>query len=296
MHIETLKTFCDLVDSGSFSQAARMNFITQSAVSQQLQALEQRFGLELLDHSIRRRVVLTPAGRNLLEAAREIIQIYAGLEDRLRAGDKSIAGEIRIATVYSVGLHELPPFLKSFLREHPQVHVHLAYHRTNLVYEACLDNSIDFGIVALPQHRQNLEILPLKGDNLVLVCSPEHPLARRKRISVKRLAGADFISFERDIPTRKQIDRILRENETAVQIVMEFDNVETIKRSVEAGIGIAILPDAVVTNEVRNGQLCRLDFTEGPFHRPVGIIYRKGKSFTQAARALMDLLTKSEEA
>jgi DNA-binding transcriptional LysR family regulator len=213
------------------------------------------------------------------------------MEERMRVKSADIAGSVRVATVYSIGLHELPPYVTRFIRAHPQVKVHIEYSRTDKVYEACLNNTIDFGIVALPLRRPNLAVIPFREDKLVIVCNPDHKLARRGRVSVKALAGEDFIAFERDIPTRKTIDRILKQHKVEVSYVMEFDNIETIKRSVEVGIGVSILPETAVANEVRNKQLVALNFTEGVFTRSIGIIHRKGKVFSAAAREFVNMLT-----
>lgn len=291
MHIETLKTFCDLVETGSFSKAAALNFVSQSAVSQQVRALEARFDQRLIERGNRKGVKLTEAGRLFYTECKEVLDRFHALESRMHASAAVIAGTIRVATVYSVGLHELPPYIKRFIKAHPQVHVHVEYSRTNKVYEACLNNTIDFGIVAFPRRRPQLEIIPLRRDKLMLVCSPEHPLAARRRVSLKRLAGEAFVAFERDIPTRKAIDQLLKQHQVAVNYVMEFDNIETIKRSVEVGIGLSILPDTAVVNEVRNHLLVALNFTEGPFTREIGIIHRRGKVFSPAARELIGLLT-----
>jgi LysR family transcriptional regulator, transcriptional activator of the cysJI operon len=291
MHIETLKTFCDLVETGSFSKAAALNFVSQSAVSQQVKSLERRFGRQLIERGQRRGVAPTEAGKTFYAGCKEILERYSALEERMRVKSALVAGSIRVATVYSVGLHELPPYVKRFIKAYPQVKVHIEYSRTDKVYEACLNNTIDFGIVALPLRRPNIAVIPFRDDKLVAVCNPEHRLARRRRTSVRALAGEDFIAFERDIPTRKTIDRILKQHGVAVNYVMEFDNIETIKRSVEVGIGVSILPETAVANEVKNKLLVALDFTEGVFTRPIGIIHRKGKVFGEAAREFIQLLT-----
>jgi DNA-binding transcriptional LysR family regulator len=293
VHIETLKTFCDLIETGSFSKAAALNFISQSAVSQQIQALEKRFDQKLIERGKRNGVTPTEAGKSLYLECKEILERFNAIERRLGASSDAVTGTIRVATVYSVGLHELPPYVKRFIKEHPQVKVHVEYSRTDKVYEACLSNTIDFGIVALPLRKPNLAVIAFRQDKLVIVCNPEHPLAQRRRIGIKNLEGEDFIAFERDIPTRKTIDRILKQFKVRVNNVMEFDNIETIKRSVEVGIGISILPETAVANEVRGGTIVALDFTEGTFTRPIGIIHRKGKVFSAAAREFVQLLTSS---
>jgi DNA-binding transcriptional LysR family regulator len=288
LHIETLKTFCDLIETGSFSKAARLNFITQSAVSQQVRALEIRFDQPLLERH-RKGVVPTEAGRMLYAECKELVERFDGLKMRMqRSGE--LSGTVRVATVYSIGLHELPPHVKRFMKAHPAVKVHIEYSRTDKVAEACLNNTIDFGIVALPLRRANMQIIPLRHEKLVLVCAPEHKLARRRKLSLSDLAGEEFIAFERDIPTRKTIDRLLKDHQVAVNPVMEFDNIETIKRSVEVGIGLSILPETAVAHEVRNGVLVKHEFTNGHFTRTVGLIHRKGKVFSAAARAFMQLL------
>ncbi|MFN0123202.1 MAG: LysR family transcriptional regulator [Blastocatellia bacterium] len=291
MHIETLGGFCDLVETGSFSQAAARNFVTQSAISQQLRALEQHYGQTLIERGDRRRALPTEAGKIFYAECRELVERYRALEQKMREQSGVIAGTIRVATVYSVGLHELPPYVKQFMRLHPQVRVHVEYSRTDKVIEACLNNTIDFGIMALPLRRPRIEIIPLREDKLALVCAPEHPLSGRRRVSLQKLAGLDFISFERDIPTRRTIDGILRRHKVKVNHVMEFDNIETIKRSVEVGAGVAILPETAVAGEVRGGTLVALHFSEGTFTRPLGIVHRRGRAFSPAARAFMQLLT-----
>lgn len=291
MHIETLKTFCDLIETGSFSKAAALNFITQSAVSQQVKSLERRFDQQLIERGQRKGVAPTEAGKIFYTECKEILERYSALEERMRDKSPVVAGTIKVATVYSIGLHELPPYVKQFIKAHPQVKVHIEYSGADKVYEACLNNAIDFGIVALPLKRPNIAVIPFRNDKLIIVCGPEHRLARRRRVSVEALAGEDFIAFERDIPTRKTIDRILKQSKVSVNYRMEFDNIETIKRSVEAGIGVSILPETAVANEVRNKQLVALNFTEGVFTRPIGIIHRKGKVFSEAARQFVNMLT-----
>jgi len=290
MHIETLKTFCDLIETGSFSKAAALNLVSQSAVSQQVKALEQRFDQRLIERGQRKGVTPTEAGKIFYTECREILERFRAMEERMRDESAVVAGSVKVATVYSIGLHELPPYVKQFIKAYPQVKVHIEYSRTDKVYEACLNNTIDFGIVALPLRRPNLAVIPFRDDKLVVVCNPEHRLARRRRISVEALTREDFIAFERDIPTRKTIDRILKQHKVEVNYVMEFDNIETIKRSVEVGIGVSILPETAIASEVRNKQIVALNFTEGVFTRSIGIIHRKGKVFGAAAREFVNVL------
>jgi DNA-binding transcriptional LysR family regulator len=220
-----------------------------------------------------------------------VVERLRVLEQKLRARPDVVAGNVRLATVYSVGLHTLPPALKKFLRAHPQVNVRLEYRRTDQVYEGVLAGEIDLGIVALPARRPQLEVVALRPDQLLIVFPPEHPLARR-RPSLRALAGQPFIAFDRDIPTRKLIDRLLRGHGVSVTPVMELDNIETIKRSVEAGLGLSILPAPALSNEVRARTLVARPPAEGPLDRAIGVIFRRGRELPVAAGALLALLKK----
>jgi DNA-binding transcriptional LysR family regulator len=292
MHIETLTTFCHLVETGSLSRAAKLAHVTQSAVSQQLRALEARYGRKLIDRAPRVRAQPTEAGRVLYEGMRPLLERFTELEHRLREHQSRISGVVRVATVYSVGLHTLPPAMKQFLRKHPAVNLRLEYRRTNLVYEGCIDGELDLGIVALPVRRPQLEITPLRKDELLLVTPPDHPLAqRRRRPSLADLEGQPFIAFDRDIPTRKLVDRTLRQHGVAIGLAMELDNIETIKRSVEAGLGISILPAPALVHERRAGSLVARRLTDGPLLRPIGVIRHRRREPSAAAQAFLDLLS-----
>jgi LysR family transcriptional regulator, transcriptional activator of the cysJI operon len=295
MHIETLETFCRLVETGSFTKAAALGFISQSAVSQQIKTLEARYGHTLVERGPRR-VAATEAGRLLYAECRELLDRFVQLEARLRAPATAVSGTVRLATVYSIGLHELPPYVKRFMKAHPRVKVHVEYSRTDKVCDACMDGTVDFGIVAFPLRRSNLAVIPWHDEKLVLACSPTHWLARRRTVRLAELEGEPFIAFERDIPTRKTIDRILRTHRVAVDTVMEFDNVETIKRSVEVGTGVSILPGTTVTREAKGRTLATADFAEGPFVREVGIIHRRGRVLSAAAQAFVRLLAGAHQA
>ena len=294
MHIESLKVYCDLIDTRSFSKAATRNFISQSAVSQQIRALEDRFNRRLLERSRGGTVVPTSAGLTFYKGCREIIERFNALTEEMKGLGNIISGQVRVATIYSVGLHELAPVLKQFIKAYPQVNLHLEYSRPNKVYEDVLNHTSDLGIVAYPTARPQIEIIPFRTDRLVMVCSPEHEFSSRKRLDVRALAGQRFIGFERDIPTRKAIDKILRDHDVSVEYVMEFDNIETIKRSVEADLGITIVPRTTVESEVKAGTLKAINFTES-FIRPIAIIHRKGKIFTTAAKKFIEMLTEGAE-
>ncbi|MBI5548536.1 MAG: LysR family transcriptional regulator [Deltaproteobacteria bacterium] len=295
MQIESLKVFCDVVDTGSFSAAARLNHVTQSAVSQQIRALETRYGQKLLSRSARA-AVPTAAGSRLYRAAKEIIQAFCGLEVVMREESSQVSGDVVLATIYSVGLHELSAYLKAILRRYPQVNVRLTYRRSDLVVEDVLSDQADMGIVAYPAPRSGVRVLPFRSDELVLVTSRDHPLGCRRTVKLADLEGMRFVAFERDIPTGKAVDSLLREAGVRVQTVMEMDNVETIKRAVELGLGVSILPKATVQAEELAGGLLTKSFCDGTFTRPIGIVLRKGRYLGRAASAVLAVLTQVKQA
>jgi DNA-binding transcriptional LysR family regulator len=295
MHIETLQTFCAVVETGSVSLAAKQSRVTQSAVSQQLRALEQRYGRRLIDRAPRTRARPTEAGQLLYATLEPLLARLSEVEQRLRARPGVMTGNVRVATVYSVGLHTLPPALKESLRRHPGVSIRLEYRRTDQIYDACLNGELDFGIVALPTRRAQLLITPLFEDELVLALPPDHPLARQRRVSLQALDGLPFVAFDRDIPTRRWVDKALRRASASVSYVMELDNIETIKRSVEAGLGVSILPAPALHNEVRAGTLVQRALREGPLRREIAAIRRRGKELSEAASAFLELLRRESD-
>jgi len=289
MHIETLKVFCDLAETGSFSLAASKNFITQSAVSQQIRSLEERYGRELVERS-KGHVRLTQAGDVLYQAGKEITQKYREIEDSLQTLSRTVTGTVRVATVYSVGLYELSSPLKRYLRTFPDVTVHLEYTRANKIYEDVGRGEIDLGIVAYPGKRPQILVTPFREDRLVLICPPQHPFAQFQRLSIKKLHGEKFVGFERDVATRRALDRILRQHGVKVHYIMEVDNIETIKRVVEIGSGISIVPEPTITQEVKNETLKVVHFIDGVLMRPLGIISKRGRRFTPAVQEFIDFL------
>jgi DNA-binding transcriptional LysR family regulator len=289
VHLETLKVFCDVVETKSFSVAASQNYVTQSAVSQQIRMLEEKYGKQLLERT-RGNVQLTPAGEILYQVSKEIVQRYQELDHRFQAAAKIVGGVVRVATVHTIGLYELSSQLKRFLKAYPQVQLQLEYGRSTKIYEDALKGGIDLGIVAYPTRRPGITVLPFREDHLVLVCAPQHPFAKFRTLSIKKLAGEAFVGFERGIPTRKATDRALRRHGVDVRYVMELDNAEVVKRVVEIGIGLAFLPEAAVRPEVKGGSLVAVHVSDEVFLRQLGIIHRSGKHFSPAAEKFIACL------
>ena len=289
MQIDSLKIFCDLAETESFTKSAQINGITQSAVSQQISALERKFKSLLIERS-KKKFRLTREGELLYEYSKRIIQTAEELQHKIHDLKNIISGPIRVATIYSIGLHELPPYVKKFLRAYPTVNVHVEYLRFDQVYEGIIGNTIDIGLVAYAGRDPRLEVIPLRKDSMVLVVNPEHPFAKLKSVSVQSLHRQKFVGFEADIPTRRAIDKTLKENDVSVEYVMTFDNVETVKRAVEIDAGIAIVPAGTVTQEIEKRTLAAIQFEDADFSRPLAAVYRKNKMLSPAMKAFLNML------
>jgi DNA-binding transcriptional LysR family regulator len=291
MYIETLKVFCDIADLRSLSKTAEKHFLSQSAISQQLAQLELAHNCQLLDRK-KRPLELTTAGQLFYEAAKDILDRYEQLKTELNALKSSAGGRINVGAIFSIGMHTLPDYVKKFLASYPDVNVHLEYMSNDKIYELVLTGEIDIGLVAVPKRDKRLDVYDFESEPLVLACSPRHPLSHESQIDIHRLQFEKFIAFEKNTPTRAWIDGILGRYNVVVRPVMEFDNIETIKRAVEINSGVSILPQTAILQEVNSGTIKAIPFLNENFVRPTGIIIRKGKLLSQAGRYLIELLRK----
>lgn len=289
MQVESFKVFRDLVESQSFSKAAQMNNITQSAVSQQIRSIEEKFHVPFIERSSKR-FALTREGDLLYQTSREIVSQYEALHHQLNELRNIVCGNIRIATVYSIGLHELPPYMKKFLKEFPNVNVHVEYRRSNQVYEEVQFGTCDLGLVAFPAQKKNIKSESFKKDRLVVITASTHPLAEKEDVEVTDLAPYKLIGFEPDIPTRRAVDKIFRDVGIEPRPVMEFDNIETVKRAVEIDAGISIVPRATVEQERKSGSLSVIEFKNKPFYRPLAMIYKSGRVLSPALKRFLKTL------
>jgi DNA-binding transcriptional LysR family regulator len=284
MHLETLKVFCDLAETKSFSKAAEVNGITQSAVSQQVRALETKYEVSLVERN-RKACGLTPEGRTFLDAARRIVEAYRAIGDQLRSSSGRVAGRIRIASEFSIGLHELPPALTRFRGTHSQVEVAVKYMRSPEIYDAVAAGEFDLGLVAYPQVRPGLKSEIFDEDELVLICHPDHPLARCASIEPATLSKEYIIAYRPDAPTNRAIERQLRNHNAEFTPAMQFDNIETVKRAVEINSGISLVPRNTVQAEVADGRLVEIPLEGARFARPLAVVYKNARSHSPAIRA-----------
>ncbi len=291
MHIETLKVFCDLAELLSFSKPAEKHLLSQSAVSQQLAQLELAHKCQLVNRR-KRPIELTKEGQLLYQAARDMLDRYEQLKSQLNALKSSTGSRINVAAIYSIGMHTLPSYVKKFMVRYPKVNVHIEYFSSERIYELVLAGDVDIGLVAVPRREKRLDVYDFQKEPLVLVCSPKHPLADESQVDIHRMQFERFIGFEKDVPTRIWIDSILQRYSVVIRPVMEFDNIETVKRAVEINSGVSILPKTAIVQELSAGTIKALTFSNENFVRPTGIIVRKDRILSQAGRYFIELLRK----
>lgn len=294
MNVDNFKIFNDLVLNESFSRAAKLNKITQSAVSQQLRVMEKNFGVLILDRS-QKHFRLTREGERIYQSSLRMVQEHETLMSELQEMKNEIAGNIHVSTIYSLGLHQLPWYVSSFMKKFPDVNIRVEYRRANNVYEDIIENAADIGIVAYPIASKHVRVIPFKEERLVLICSPEHRFKEKKKIAVSELSEESFVAFDKDIPTRKATDELLQEAHIFRKPVMEFDNIETVKRAVEINAGVSIVPETTIAQEVSQGSLCKLEIeTDRKLVRPTGILLRQNQIFNPALKNFIALLSGDE--
>lgn len=289
--MQTLRLFCDVAGHRSFSEAAKKHGITQSATSQRVGQLEKRLGVTLLDRSVRP-LTLTAAGELFLREVREIISRYDRLEQRVSAMGLEPTGEVSVAAIYSVGIDLLNEAKEAFEATYPAVRVQVEYAHHERIYEAVREGRSDLGMLSYPGHHRDLTVVPLRDEQMALVCRVDHPLAGRARIEASELAGLPMDAFEPKLPVARHMRRYFKEQGVSPRIVNVFDNVDTIKSAVAVTDHVSILPRRTVLREVAAGTLAAIDLYPS-LARPMGIICRRHNgsgTLSRAAHALIDFL------
>lgn len=289
MYIEPLKVFRDLAETGSFSKAAEMHGISQSAVSQQVRAVEKHFACTLVERG-HRVASLTPEGVAFLKTAKAILAIWDDFAAAVSTLKNEISGELRIASIYSIGLHELPQRLKKFREAYPLIDAKVEYRRSPQVYDLVERGEADIGLVAYPARRAGLIAEVFDEDELVFICHPKHRLAKRAEIKLPDLKGERFIAFGPDAPTRKIIDQQLRKAGLGSIQAIDFDNIETVKRAVEIESGVSIVPKNTVAPEVKGGQLAAIPLQSPKMSRPLGFILSRTRPRPPGLREFIAVL------
>ena len=263
--------------------------VSQSAASQHVQELERRLGVTLFDRS-KRPLELTPAGRIYNDFCRDVLRREEELALELGSLKEQVEGAVEVASIYSVGLSEMSHLQEEFAARYPTASLHVEYMRPEKVYEAVLNDTADLGLVSYPEASREVAAIPWRYEQMQVAVSPSHALAARSEVYPADLNGQTFIGFDEDLSIRREIDRFFRASGVEVNLVMHFDNIQTIKEAVALGSGISILPARTMQAEIAQGRLVAVKLHAPQLVRPVGIVHRKRKKFNRATQAFLELL------
>ncbi len=294
MNLDVLKLYCDIVRLRSFSLGASTNQISQSAASQAIQQLEAELDTQLVDRS-KRPFMLTPEGQAFYDGCLPLLEGFEKLRASILSTRMQVAGTVRVAAIYSVGIHTMSDHMQRFMALHPAARVRIEYLHPDKVVEAVLTDEADLGILSYPPANRALAVLPWRMETMLFVCHPTHRLARRRLITPSDLNDETFVAFDADLRIRKAIDRCLRQHEIHVRVVMEFDNIETIKQAISVGAGVSILPQPTILKEVGSRMLSAIPLSMTELVRPLGIIHRRGKHATPPIATFLEMLQQSGE-
>ncbi len=285
MDISNLHAFITVAATGSFSRAAEQLCLTQPAVSKRITALEEQLDTRLFDR-IGRRVTLTEAGALLRPRAEHIL---AELEDSRRAITNlkdTIAGRLSIGTSHHIGLHRLPPVLRTFTSACPEVELDLHFMDSEAACQAVERGELELGVVTLPPTPSPvLHTTPVWNDPLSIVVNHKHPLATGKRHKAAELAGHTAILPARGTYTRELLEQAIAPLKINLRVGLSTNYLETIKMMVSVGLGWSILPQTMVDDD-----LCKLDIGDFQLQRTLGVVRHTARTQSNAARALVEQL------
>jgi DNA-binding transcriptional LysR family regulator len=263
--------------------------MSQSAASQALQEVERELGVRVFDRT-RRPLAATDSGKYVLAYCKDILRRHEELRAELAHLKESAGGIVRLAAIYSVGLTEMSQLEERFAREFPDSELQISYLRPERVWEAVAEDHADLGLMSYAESSRDVVALPWRDEEMVVAVSPQHALARRKKVSASALNGANFIGFDDDLPIQTQIERYLREHKIKVETTLRFDNLQMIKEAVAHDAGISIMPRRAMEEDIAQGRIVALRLDPPELHRPVRIVHRRRKAFTAAMNGLLEIL------
>ena len=291
MNVSQLKTFIAVVDHHSFSEAARLLGISQPAVTMQIQALEADVGATLLDRGYRK-VELTEAGRTLLPYARRVLGEMDGARTALEAMSDMVSGRLVLAASTTPGQYVLPRILGRFLKDFPEVGVTLRVYDTADVVTHVEAGEADLGMIGAEIHGARVHYEKLGHDDLVLICPPDHRLARHAPASFADLTDEPFIVREAGSGTRMVAEDVIRRggvDPAELKVVMELGTNEAIVSAVEGGMGLGIVSAQVARKAIELGTVAEVDAAGFPLERPLFLVLPR-RTPTRAGEALANHL------
>jgi DNA-binding transcriptional LysR family regulator len=294
MDFDQLETFLEVARLSSFSRAAEKRFRTQPAISAQIRGLEDEIGAKLLDRS-GGKVSLTGAGKAFQKYAEDAIQARRAVVTAMAEMERVPRGEIVVGANEGTCLHVLPEVFSEFKKQYPGVSVNINRLESAGILGGVIDNSVDFGVISLPVNDNRLTVVPIHRDELVIITPPRHPLSKTKSATL-----ADASQYPLLIPeaghTRDAIEEFFHERKLKLNISMELDSSELLKRFVAADVGIGFIARSNVLEDVRAGVLVALPIADATIRRDLALVFRKDKALSRAALAFIDIAVKLKTA
>ncbi len=269
--------------------------ISQSAASQHVQEVERRLGVPLLDRA-KRPLELTPAGRLYYDFCRDVLRREEEFSRALEGLKGDVEGTVRVASIYSIGLTEMSHLQEVFASRYPAAHLHVEYMRPEKVYEAVKTEAADLGLISYPIASREIAAIAWRREQMQVAVPPSHPFALRDEIYPADLSGQDYVGFDEDLSIRRELDKFLKAHGVAVNLTMNFDNIQMIKEAVAVGSGVSILPARTMQAEISQGRLIAVPLHAPELARPLGILHRRRKKLSAAAQSFLELLTGSPDA
>jgi DNA-binding transcriptional LysR family regulator len=289
MTLEHLKLFRDIAHARNVSHGAEICGVSQSAASQYLHETERSLGVQLLDRSTRP-IELTEAGRLYYEFCRDVLRRREEFEESLEKLKGHVQSTVRVAAIYSVGISDMSRLERELSRRMPEAVLQVEYLRTEKVYDAVVADQADLGLVSYPESNREIAAIPWREEKMMVAAAPSHPLATRKTLALADLAQQNFVAFDDDLRVGREVKRYMRDNGAQLNVVMHFDNIQTMKEAVVLGSSISIMPVRVLRNDIEQGRLVAIPIAGCTLVRPLGIIHRRRKTFNRATRTFLELL------
>jgi len=292
MELNQLRVFCAVVEKKSFSRASEAVFLSQPTVSLQIRALEQELGTRLLDRQ-GKEVSVTGSGKLLYGYARKILQIANEAEQAIAQLKGLIMGEIIIGASTIPGEYILPGLLAVFKEKYPGIEINLAIGDTKEIIRKVLDHEVEIGFVGQKEKGEKLEFYGFSIEKLVLIAPVSPPLVPHDQITVEELKKVPFIIRESGSGTRSSIERKLHEfgvKEADFNIVMRVGSTAAVKKAVESGVGVSIISERAIENEIKLDLLKKVPIEGLELEREFFIVYRRGRSLSPATKALLAFL------
>ncbi len=291
MNIDQIKAFHKVAIAGSFTKAARELFLTQSAISQQIRALEDEIGGRLFDRA-GKTVRLTGEGELFLTYAERLFDLHEEIETLFGSLRTLRKGKITVGATAVIGTYFMPTVISAYHRLYPGIEIDLRMGNSEQVLEMVLERKADLSISGMIKKQATLDGVFLHRERLIFVCSPQSPLAARTRVTLGELDRIPFIWREKGTQTLAIVKRWFQENATDdfSHQTLSLANMEAAKRIVEEGYGVTIIPTTAARREIATGILKHLDVEKFDLSVDYGLFYPKGRIFSRAAQVFLETL------